>query len=216
MTGGPARKRAVLRALRTGPFALACVLVITLLLLPTVARAQTPGVTVVNVAPEFRVIDVGTQNGLNRVDVVVSDDNSWGDILRVDLEILDESSTPVAHVSLQTYLTNASGIWEPTFRDNLGQILVRGQSLAIVDANPQTIADRSELRVTFAIQPLVGRWLRLTATDLDGLNATAQLEYFTGTFGGPTLLPPWLLLLLAVAASVVLVGRRIRRDIRGG
>ncbi len=216
MTRGPARRRAVLRAFCVGPFAIACLLVISLLLLPTVARAQTPGVTVINVPPELQGIDVGTQNGLHHIDVVVSDDNSWGDILRVDLEILDESSRPVAHVILQTYLSNASLIWEPTFMDNLGQILVRSQSLASVNTNPQTDADRSELRVTFAVQPLVGRWLRLTATDLDGLNATAQLEYFTEGFGGPTILPPWLLLLLAVAASVILVGIRIRREIHGG
>ncbi len=199
-----------------GPLAIACLLVISLLLLPMVVQAQTSGVTVINVPPEFQGIDVGTQSGLHHIDVVVSDDNSWGDILRVDLEILDESATPVAHVILQTYLSNASAIWDPTFMDNLGQILVRGQSLASVNTNPQTIADRSELRVTFAIQPLVGRWLRITATDLDGLNATAQLEYFGGTLGGPTILPPWVLLLLAVAATVVLMGRRIRRDIHGG
>ncbi len=216
MTRGPAQGKAVPRSLRLGPFAIACLLAVSLLLLPPVARGQTPGVTVTNVAPELLDIDIGIQSGLNHIDVVVSDDNSWGDILRVDMEVLDNSSTPVAHVTLQTYVTNASAIWEPIFRDNLGQILVRGQSLAVVNTNPQTTADRSELRVTFAVQPLVGRWLRVTATDLDGLNATAQLDYSPGTFGGSTILPPWLLLLLAVAATVVLMGRRIRRDIHGG
>ncbi len=216
MTRGAARRKAVVRALRKAPLAITCLLLISLFLLPSVARAQTPGVTVSNVPPVLQFIDVGTQGGLNHIDVVVSDDNSWGDILRVDLQILDESSTPVAHVILETYLSNVSAIWEPTFMDNLGQILVRSQSLASVNTNPQTDADRSELRVTFAVQPLGGRWLRLTATDLDGLNATAQLEYFTEGFGGPTILPPWLLLLLAVAASVLLMGRRIRRDIHGG
>ncbi|MFQ5919044.1 MAG: hypothetical protein ACE5I4_03225, partial [Thermoplasmata archaeon] len=136
-------------------------------------------------------------------------------ILRVELEILDDSSVPVAHVILQTYLNNASLIWEPTFMDNIGQNLVRDQSQATVNTNPQTVQDRSELRVTFAITPLVGRWVRVTATDLDGLNATAQIEYLEGFLGGPSILPPWLLLLLAIAASVVLVGTRIRREIHG-
>ncbi|MFQ5907842.1 MAG: hypothetical protein ACE5JE_03310 [Thermoplasmata archaeon] len=199
-----------------GPPVIVCLLALFLLVLSPMARAQTQGVTVINVAPELQRIDLGVQSGVNHVDVIVSDDNSWGDILRVDLEILDELQAPVGHVVLQTYLTNVSAIWEPTFTDSLGQILVRDQSLATANQNPQTVAERSELRVTFAIQPLVGRWLRITATDLDGLNATAQLDYFTGTLGGPTVLPPWLLLLLAVAASVVLVGRRIRGEIHGG
>ena len=179
------------------------------------AQAQSPGVTVSNVPPVLQFIDVGTQDGLHHIDVVVSDDNSWGDILRVDLEILDESSGPVAHVILQTYLSNASLIWEPTFMDSIGQNLVRAESLAAVNMNPQTSVDRSELRVTFAITPLTGRWARITVTDLDGLIATAQVEYLTGALGGPTIFPPWLLLLLAVAASVVLVGTRIRREIHG-
>lgn len=198
-----------------GPLIIPCLLVVSLLLLPTVARAQTPGVTVSNVAPELEGVGIGTQDGLNRIDVVVRDDNSWGDILRVDMEILDEFRTPVAHVILQTYLTNASSIWDPNFRDNVGQALVRAQSLASVNMNPQTIADRSELRVTFAITPLIGRWLRVTATDLDGLNATAQLDYLSEALGGLAVLPPWLLILLAVAAAVLLMGTRIRRDIHG-
>ena len=204
------------RAFLLGPLAIACLLIISLLLLPNVARGQIGGVTVINVPPEFQAVDVGTQSGLHHIDVVVSDDNSWGDILRVDLEVLDESGGPVAHVILLTYLSNASQIWEPTFMDSVGQNLVRGESLATVNTNPQTVEDRSELRVTFAIIPLTGRWARVTATDLDGLNATAQVDYLTGSIIGPTIFPPWLLLLLAVAAAVVLVGTRIRREIHGG
>jgi hypothetical protein len=215
VTRGPARRRAVLRAIGLAPLAIACLLVLSLLLISPIAKAQTPGVTVINVPPEFQDLGVGALGGLHHIDVIVSDDNSWGDILRVDLEILDESNSPVAHVILQTYLSNASLIWEPTFMDNVGQNLVRADSVATVNTNPQTVADRSELRVTFAITPLVGRWVRATATDLDGLNATAQIEYLEGFLGGPSILPPWLLLLLAVAASVVLVGTRIRREIRG-
>ncbi len=216
MTRGAARRKAFVRALRKAPLAITCLLLISLFLLPTAARAQTPGVTVSNVPPVLQFVDVGTQDGLHRIEVVVTDDNSWGDILRVDMEILDESGAPVAHVVLQAYLSNASATWDPTFIENLGQNLVQDQSMATVNMNPQTILDRSELQVTFTILPLVGRWLRITATDLNGLNATAQLDYLTGFIGGPTIFPPWLLLLLAVAASVILVGTRIRREIHGG
>ncbi len=198
------------------PLAIACLLVLFLLVLPSVAWAQGPGVTVTNVPPELRGIDIGTQAGLHQIDVVVSDDNSWGDILRVDMEILDESLAPVAHVVFQPNVSNASANWDPTFTNNLGEILVPDQSLAIANTDPQTIADRSEIQVTFTILPLAGRWLRITATDLNGLNATAQLDYLTGFIGGPAILPPWLILLLAVAASVILVGTRIRREIHGG
>ncbi len=215
MTRGAARRRAVVRALRKAPLAITCLLLVSLFLLPTVARGQSPGVTVSNVPPVLQFIDVGTQDGLHHIDVVVSDDNSWGDILRVDMEILDASLAPLSQVVFQAYLSNASASWDPTFIENLGQNLVQAQSRATVSLNPQTIADRSELQVTFAILPLVGRWLRITATDLDGLNATVQLDYLQG-FIGSTIFPPWLLLLLAVAASVILVGTRIRREIHGG
>ncbi len=215
MTRGAARTRVVVRAPRTAPFASTCLLLVSLFLLPAVARAQSPGVTVSNVPPVLQFIDVGSQDGLHHIEVVVTDDNSWGDILSVDMQILDESRAPLTHVVFQAYLNNASATWDPTFTENLGRNLVPGQSTATVNMNPQTIADRSELQVVFAILPLAGRFLRITATDLDGLNVTVQLDYLQ-EFGGPTIFPPWLLLLLAVAASVLLVGTRIRREIHGG
>ncbi len=198
------------------PLAIACLLAISLLLLPTMVRAQTPGVTVSNVPPELRGIDIGTQEGVNQIDMVVSDDNSWGDILRVDLEILDESLAPVAHVVFQPNVSNASANWDPTFTNSLGEILVPDQSLAVANTDPQTIAERSELYLTFTLVPVVGHWIRITATDLDGLTAIAQINYLTEALGGLAIFPPWLLLLLAVAASVILVGTRIRREIHGG
>ncbi len=199
-----------------GPPAIACLLVLFLVVFPSVAWAQgSGGVTVINVPPEFRDIDIGTRDGLHHIDLVVSDYNSWEDILRVDLEILDESREPVAHVIFQPY-ENATVAWDPVFIENLGEVLVRDQSLASVNLDPKTIAERSELRVTFAILPLLGRWLRITAVDLEGLMATAQVEYLTGAVGGTASLPPLVLLLLAVAASVILVGSRVRREMHGG
>ncbi len=199
-----------------GPLAIACLLVLFLVVLPSVAWDQTQGgVTVINVPPEFRDIDIGTRDGLHHIDLVVSDYNSWEDILQVDLEILDESREPVAHIIFQRN-ENATVTWDPIFIENLGQILVRDQSLASVNLDPETIAERSELRVTFALLPLLGRWLRITAVDLEGLTATAQVEYLTGAVGGTASLPPLVLLLLAVAASVILVGSRVRREMHGG
>ncbi len=214
MTRGAAGRKAVVRALRKAPLAVTCLLLISLFLLPTVVRAQTGGVTVSNVPPVLQFIDVATQDAFHHIQVVVTDDNSWGDILRVDMEILDESRTPMEHVVFLA-LSNASAGWDPTFTENLGQNLVQGQSTATVNMNPQTVADRSELQVMFTILPLVGRFLRITATDLNGLNATVQLDYLQEDLV-PTIFPPWLLLLLAVAASVLLVGTRIRREIHGG
>ncbi len=179
------------------------------------AQAQAPGVTVINVPPEFSAIEIGIQGGFQRVYVIVSDYNSWGDILRVDLEILDDGRGQIAHVVFQQYANNQTLIREPLFLENLGRILVHDQSLASVNTDPQTIADRSELRVTFTLVPLVGRWLRVTATDLDGLVATAQVEYLTGTLGGAPTIHPLVLLLSALVASVVLVRTRLRRELRG-
>ncbi len=214
MTRGAARTRVVVKAPRKAPFAITCLLLVSLFLLPAVARAQSPGVTVSNVPPVLQFIDVATQDAFHHIQVVVTDDNSWGDILRVDMEILDESRTPMEHVVFLA-LSNASAGWDPTFTENLGQNLVQGQSTATVNMNPQTVADRRELQVMFTILPLVGRFLRITATDLNGLNATVQLDYLQEDLV-PTIFPPWLLLLLAVAASVILVCTRIRREVHGG
>lgn len=216
MTRGRARNGTVRRACRLRPLAIACLLVPLLALLPSVAWAQTPGVTVINVPPEFRDLNIGTRSGLHHIDVIVSDYNSWEDILRVDLEILDESGAQVVHVVFQPYETNATLTWNPVFIENLGQVLVREQSLARANTDPQTIAERSELEVSFAIRPLIGRWLRITAVDLEGLTATAQVEYLTGALGGAANLPPLVLLLLAVAATVILIGSRVRREMHGG
>lgn len=176
---------------------------------------QDPGVTVVNVPPEFSAIDIGSAAGVHRIDVVVSDYNSWRDIYRVDVEVLDDARSLVAHVFFQQYTSpNATERLEG-FVQGLGEILVQDLSTATYNPNPETIAERSEMRITFVITPVRGRWLKVTASDLAGLIATAQVEYLTGTIGGPSAVHPLVLLLLSVAASVVVVGARLRRERHG-
>lgn len=181
-----------------------------------VARAQEPGVTVINVSPEFSTLDIGTQNGLHHIDVVVSDYNSFGDILQVDVEILDSGNTQIAHVQFLQYAPNDTSQRLDEFREYVGQVLVRDQSAVSYSADPQTLQERTEIRVTFVISQVTGRWLRVTAIDLSGLTASAQVEYLTGTIGGgaPTI-HPLVLIMLAVAASVVIVSSRLRREQTG-
>jgi len=47
----------------------------------------------------------------------------------------------------------------------------------------QSIPERTEMRVTFVMSPVNGKWLSVTATDLSGLTAFAQVEYSPGFLG---------------------------------
>ncbi len=187
--------------------------ILSLSLLPVEGRE--PGITVINVPPEFSAIDIGSANGLHRIDVLVSDYNSWGDIFRVDVEILNAARSPVARVVFQQYDNNESLQGNPRFVETLGAILVRSLSSHRTTANATTIAERSEVRITFVITPVTGRWLVVTATDLAGLVAVAQVEYLTGVIGGANAIHPFVVVALSVAASVVLIGMRLRRETHG-
>ncbi len=92
------------------------------------APARGQELTVVNVPPEFSAIDIGSANGLHRIDVLVSDYNSFGDIFRVDVEILDNARSPIARVVFLQYDSNETLQGNPRFVEALGAILIRDLS----------------------------------------------------------------------------------------
>lgn len=186
--------------------------VLFLLTLYPASRAQEPGVTVINVPPEFSNLDIRSRSGLHYIDVVVSDYNSWADLLKVDVEVLDNDELQIAHVLFRQYPDNQSTEILDEFFEPVGQILVRDQSSVSRNTDPQTIREKSELHITFVISQVSGRWLRVTASDLGGLVAYAQVEYLTGVIAGATAVPPLVIMMLAIAASVVLVSSRLRRE----
>ncbi len=209
----PRRKVVKDSILRQGSAALIiCLLFLVLSGSSHTARAQEPGVTVINVPPEFSALDIRSKGGLHYVDIVVSDYNSWADIFTVDLEILKDDESKVAQVIFQQYQDNASTQREIQFLEALGQILVRDLSLYAYNADPVSIAERSEMRITFVISPVEARWLRVTATDREGLFAIAQVEYLTGTIGREELIHPLVMIMVALALSVVVVAARLRRE----
>ncbi len=186
-------------------------LIFTVALYPT-SQAQQPGVTVINVPPEFSKVDIRSRSGLHYIEVVVSDYNSWADILKVDVEVMDEDEFQIAHVLYRQYPDNQTTVIQDEFLEPLGQILVRDQSSVSRSTDPQTIRDRTELQITFVISEVSGRWLKVTASDIGGLIAYAQVEYLTGIIAGAAAVPPLVIMMLAIAASVVLVSSRLRRE----
>lgn len=179
------------------------------------ARAQEPGVTVLNVPPEFSSLDIGSRSGLHYIDVVISDYNSWGDIFQLDVEVLNEDEFQIAHVLYRQYPDNQTTEPQDEFLEPLGEILVRDQSSVSRDTDPQTVREKTEMHVTIVLSQVNGRWLRVTATDLGGLTALAQVEYLTGVIGGAGAVPPLVIMMLALAASVVVVSSRLRRERSG-
>src|SRR2546427_6711983 len=170
------------------------------------------GVTVINVPPQFSGFRIRTQDGLNYVDVVVSDYNSWSDIFRVEVAIENDMQAPVADVTFQQYPDNATLQRQPQFAEPVGSFLVRSLSSAAYSATGQSISERTEMRVTFVMSPVNGKWLSVTATDLGGLTAFAQVEYSPGFLGRLPTINGWILMTIALAFSVALVAVRIRRD----
>jgi len=170
------------------------------------------GVTVINVPPQFSGFRIQTKDGLNYIDVVVSDYNSWSDIFRVEVAIENDLQAPVADVTFQQYPDNVTLQRQPEFAEPVGSFLVRSLSSATYSATGQSIPERTEMRVTFVMSPVNGKWLSVTATDLGGLTAFAQVEYSPGFLGRLPTINGWILMAIALNVSVVLVAVRIRRD----
>lgn len=200
--------------------ALAFLLPLALLLMSLASvpvEAQVPGVTVINVPPEFSRLDIRSENSHQFIDIVVSDYNSWEDIRQVDLQILDEEGMQMAHVAFLQYDENETIPASQRFEELLGQILDRDLSVIAYSTNPVSVADRTEIRITFVITPVTGRWLNVTATDLAGTSAYAQVEFPDGRIGdgGVALLPPVVVIMIALMATVILVSMRVRREFNG-
>ena len=179
------------------------------------AAAQGGGITVINVPPQFSGFSIRTQDGLNYIDVVVSDYNAWSDIFRVRVEVLDDLRAAVADVAFQQYPDNITLIRQPEFTEPVGSYLVRSLSSATYNTQPVTVEERTEMRVTFVLSPVKGTWVSVTATDLGGLEAFAQVQYSAGFFGGFPQIPALFVAAFALASALVIVRLRIRRDRRG-
>jgi hypothetical protein len=178
------------------------------------ARGDGSGITVINVAPQFSGLSIRTEDGLNYIDVVVSDYNSWADIFRVRVEVLDSLQASVADVSFQQYPDNVTLTRQPRFTEPVGSYLVWALSSATVNTQPVTVEERTEMRVTFVLSPVKGTWVSVTATDLGGLEAFAEVQYSAGFFGGLPQIPALFVAAFALAAAAVVVHVRIRRDQR--
>jgi hypothetical protein len=170
------------------------------------------GVTVINVPPQFSGFRIATQDGLNYIDVVVSDYNSWADIFRVEVKIESDALTAVADVAFQQYPDNVTLQPQPQFTESVGSFLVRSLSSATYNTQPLTIPERTEMRITFVMSPVNGKFLSVTTTDLAGLEAFAQVEYSAGFLGRLPTVGGWILGVAAFAFTVLLVAVRIRRD----
>ena len=173
------------------------------------------GITVINVPPQFSGFSLRTQDGLNYIDIVVSDYNSWSDIFRVRVEVFDNFQAAVADVAFQQYPDNVTLTRQPRFTQPVGSYLVWSLSSATVNTQPVTVEERTEMRVTFVLSPVKGTWVSVTATDLGGLEAFAQVQYSTGFFGGFPQIPALFVAAFAFASALVIIRLRIRRDRRG-
>jgi len=224
--GAPARRgrRASARAARSALRTLGLVAFVVLLTLGSVRGsaagplppvAPDDGITVINVPPQFSGFSSRTQDGLNYIDVVVSDYNAWSDIFRVSVDVLDDLRAPVAEVAFQQYPDNVTLTRQPQFTEPLGSYLVRTLSSATVDVRPVTVEQRTQMLVTFVLSPVRGTWVSVTATDLGGLEAFAEVEYAANFFGGLPWVPAIFVAAFASVVAVIVVGRRIRRDLHG-
>src|SRR5205823_6448292 len=158
------------------------------------------GVTVINVPPQFSGFRIATQDGLNYIDVVVSDYNSWADIFRVEVKIQGDAVNPVADVAFQQYPDNATLQPQPQFQEAVGSFLVRSLSSATYNTQPLTVPERTEMRVTFVMSPVNGKFLSVTTTDLAGLEAFAEVEYSAGFLGRLPTVSGWILGVFALGA----------------
>ena len=119
--------------------------------------ASDDGITVINVPPQFSGFSIRTQDGLNYIDVVVSDYNAWSDIFRVSVDVLDDLRAPVAEVAFQQYPDNVTLTRQPQFTEPLGSYLVRTLSSA-AGSQADNHKDTESLSFLNSLRAIVSWW----------------------------------------------------------
>lgn len=162
------------------------------------AEAASPAVGVRNVPPQFRRVALGAREGYHFIDVTVSDFNTWHDVLRVDVLVLDDYGGVLGKVRFRQYNQTGQGsnvtyANSTTFEDLSGDLLKREVSYYWASNLTATYVERSEINLTFALRPVRGSSLDLTAVDRQGASANVTVDYSVSAIGFPgtePFLPP--------------------------
>lgn len=147
------------------------------------ANPDGAGVGVLNVPPTISYVHFSSADGIHRVQVTVSDYNSWMDVYQVRLEFRGDDG-PLSVITYTQYSdrTNMSTRVD-WFNETHGHYLIRGETNVTRVFNGSTVAEKCELNISFAFRPIEALKVVMTVEDLNGLRAIARVDY-PPLFGG--------------------------------
>ena len=157
---------------------------ILLLLLITVfsdsTKANSAGVGVVNVPPKYGKLRIVQHEDTIRVYLIVSDYNSWGDILKIRV-ILEDKNTgnDFAEFAYQQYSSKDSYEKINLFDEKKGNDLLLKEKCSFESSNKRvTIDERCDIEILFVFKSTWFSRLKIVVEDRAGDQAVSELDYY--------------------------------------
>lgn len=151
------------------------------------------GVGVINVPPNYADINIYSVNDQIRVNLILSDYNSWMDIQKVQVN-LEENGVVLYSFVFQQYSNPETFEKLNTFSEQSNSsLLVEEACYVSHSSSSETVSDRCQLEVRFVIKTTYFSQLHVISSDRAGDTTETFIEYKGSDMnrGDNTLLIPW-------------------------
>lgn len=180
-----------------GGYRLTCFVLFSFLFLPFLlapsVQAGGAGVGVMNVPPEYKLIEIISAEDALEMHLVVTDYNSWKDIQSVRVEIRDRADLTAVFIYSQYDEDSLESVDE--FRNIVGSALIKERCSVMRNTSSDNIMNRCCFDLSFIFHPVPGDSIRVILRDKQGEAATTHIQYSRGFGGLPTvpgaLIIPW-------------------------
>lgn len=194
--------------------------------------ASSAGVGVINVPPKYGRLKIVQHEENIRVYIIVSDYNSWGDILKISVILEDKNSgQDFARFIYQQYASADSYEKVDWFNESISKdLLVREKCSFESSDKKDSIDDRCDIELLFVFESTWFSRLKVVVEDREGDQAVSEIDYYPYEvspdekyrseniiiipwFGGEItlIIPPYLSNLLAVIAGIFGAGLCFRK-----
>ncbi len=157
---------------------------IVLFLLITVffdsTKASNAGVGVVNVPPKYGKLRIVQREDTIRVYLIVSDYNSWGDILKISV-ILEDKNTDDAFAEFVYQQYNSKDSYEKVnlFNEKKSKDLLLKEKCSFESSNKRvTIDERCDIELLFVFKTTWFSRLKVVVEDRAGDQAVSEIDYY--------------------------------------
>lgn len=187
----------------------ALVILVFLLSMTCVSVPAKAQIGVTDITPTFYSLQIYPSNGHIIVKAVVFDYNSWHSIAQVIFEAKASNNATVESVLFQQYGTN--GTISDSFSQTAGRHFDPAYSAYYSSNLTDTISERCNMTVIFALTPMSADYLTISVIDIHGKVASSDMAVQSGYIGSGMVASSPLLVGSAAAATLVAVLMKSRK-----